>query len=286
MQQHLRQKDPRMTTLHQRRLARELRTCRETAGFCPETVARAFGWDRSKVSRLETAKVKPKKQDVAALLDLYGITDDRRDALLLLVEYAQRRGWWAAFGDAFDGTYVAHEDGAARILCWEAQLIPGLLQTEDYARAVISAVRPGDPEGVQQRVRGRIARQPVLGRDNDPPQFHAVIGEAALRQRAGGVEVMRAQLAELLVRARRPNITVQVLPFAAGAHPGVDGSFVILEFPDDPALMYVESQAGDTYLRAPDQRHRLKWAWDGVRGAALTPVESEEFLTDLIGGVT
>lgn len=149
-----------MATVRQRRLARELRRLREGAGLRPAAVARELGWDRSKISRIETGRTRPREDDVGALLDLYGCAGSDREVLLDISRETRRRNWWTSFGDVFDGTFVALEDGAAEILSWQPQVVPGLLQTEDYARAVISAARPGcAPAEVHRRVRAQMARR-------------------------------------------------------------------------------------------------------------------------------
>jgi transcriptional regulator with XRE-family HTH domain len=272
-----------MATVRHRRLARELREYRENAGLKMEAVADQLGWDRSKISRLETFRVKPKVADVEELLGLYGVTSPEHDALIKLARDIRHRGWWTAFGDVFDGTYVGLEDEAYTIRSWRSQLVPGLLQTEDYARAVITAARPDSAEEIHKRVRARMARRPLLSRPGDPPLFRAVLDEAVLRRQIGGPEVMRAQLSELWAASRRPNITIQVLPFSAGAHAGVDGSWVILGFEDDrdPDVVYIESPAGDVYPESTEQITRLTLAWQHLTEAAMSTEDSALFIADL-----
>lgn len=158
------------------------------------------------------------------------------------------------------------------------------MQTEAYARTVISAVRPDSPESVQRRVQARMARRTLLGRD-DAPDFHAVIDEAVLRRSIGGPEVMGPQLLRLANMAKQPNITLQVLPFAAGAHAGLEGSFVLLSFADpaDPDVPYIEGQGGDVYLEAADQIARIRLVWNRIVSAAASPEESLAIITEVAG---
>ncbi|WP_067484881.1 helix-turn-helix domain-containing protein [Actinomadura hibisca] len=272
-----------MATVRHRRLARELRRLREGAGLRPAAVARDLGWDRSKISRIETARTKPREADVAALLAMYGCTGPHRDELLALARDARRRDWWAAFGEVFDGTFVALEDQAAEICSWQPQTVPGLLQTEEYARAVITAARGCGPEEAHRHVQARMARRPLLGRPSGAPHLDVVLDEAVVRRVIGGPDVMREQLSELWAAAHRPNVTVRILPFSAGAHAGVDGRFVLLGFAheDDPDVAYIESAAGDLYPESAEEVTRLRLAWERLRGAALSPKDSAAFLAEL-----
>ncbi|MFI6515035.1 helix-turn-helix domain-containing protein [Spirillospora sp. NPDC050679] len=272
-----------MATVRHRRLARELRRLREDAGLRPAAVARELGWDRSKISRIETARTKPREADVEGLLTLYGCAGPHREELLALARDARRRDWWTAFGDVFDGTFVALEDEAAEIRSWQPQLVPGLLQTEEYARAVIGAARGCGRAETDRRVQARMARRPLLSRPEGAPRFDAVLDEAVVRRVVGGPEVMRLQIAELWAAAQRPNVTVRIVPFGAGAHAGVDGRFVLLGFArdDDPDVAYIESAAGDLYPESPEEVTRLRLAWERLRGAALSPKDSAAFLAGL-----
>jgi transcriptional regulator with XRE-family HTH domain len=272
-----------MTTVRNRTLGRELRLLREAAQLKPEAAAQAMGWSRSKISRLETAKVDhPRHADIKALLDLYGVTSEKRDTLLQLTKTVRRRGWWTSFGDVLDDTYVVLEDEARLIRSWQLQVIPGLLQTEDYARAVLDAARPGHPDN-HKRVQARMARRPLLARVDPPaPRLHVILEETVIRRTVGGRRVMRAQLSELWAAAQRPNVTVQILPFEAGAHAGVDGRFVLFSFlADDLDIGYVESNGGDVYLESIDELTRLRSAWERLAEAALSPRDSEEMISEL-----
>jgi transcriptional regulator with XRE-family HTH domain len=271
-----------MATVRQRRLGRDLARLRERAGLSQEQVAEQLGWSRPKVGRIEAASTMPKIADVEALLGLYGADSAEAAMLAKLAKDAQQRGWWTAFNDVFTGSFVGLEDEACEIRTWETQFVPGLLQTEAYARAVISAVRPDSPESVHRRVQARMARRTLLGRDN-APELHAVIDESVLRRTIGGPEVMNAQFGRLAAMAKQPNITLQVLPFTAGAHAGLEGPFVLLGFPDpaDPDIPYIEGQGGDVYLEAADQVARIRLVWDRVVAAAGSPGDSLAMITEL-----
>lgn len=260
-------------TVRLRRLARELRRLREDAGLTPEAAAAQLGWSRSKVSRIETGRTMASRSDVAAVCDLYGVNSAARAGLIQLAAEVRQRGWWTAYADVFTGSYIGLEDEAALIRQWEVQLVPGLLQTEDYARTVISLHRP--EEEVQRRVMARMARRTLLGRP-DAPQFCAVLDEAAVRRPIGGAKVMLEQLEALVVAARRGNVEIRVLPFVAGEHAGLEGAFTILSFSEeiDPDVAYVEGTAGDIYVESSEQVERCKLIFQRISDAALSPEES------------
>lgn len=274
--------EPHSPTVRGRKLASELRRLRKGVELAVEEAAAQLGWSRFKVSRIEKAQTKPTAADLRTMLDLYGVDNATRAALVELHREAWRRGWWTDYSDVFRGSYVALEDDAATIDEWSPQLIPGLLQTDDYARAVIRASLAEDnPATVQRRVQARSARRTLLGRIDPPaPAFTAIIDEAALRRPVGGVEVMRAQLRALLDAARRPNVTVRVLPNASGAHPGLDGPFIILSFPEHlaPDVAYVETKAGDTYLESAADVRRFRVDFENLSAAAMDPQGSAEFI--------
>ncbi|MEU6711233.1 helix-turn-helix transcriptional regulator [Nonomuraea sp. NPDC046802] len=260
-------------TVRLRRLARELRKLREDSGLMPEAAAAQLGWSRSKVSRIETGRTMASRSDVAAVCDLYGVDSSHRAGLIQLAGEVRQRGWWTAYADVFTGSYIGLEDEAASIRQWEVQLIPGLLQTEDYARTVISQHRPD--EEVQRRVMARVARRTLLSRPN-APQLSAVMDEAAIRRPIGGNQIMHEQLEQLLIAARRPNVSIKVLPFGAGEHAGLEGAFTILAFAEeiDPDVAYMEGTAGDIYVESSDQVDRCKLIFERISDAALSPEDS------------
>jgi transcriptional regulator with XRE-family HTH domain len=267
-------------TVRRRRLALELRRLREASGMTIEQVAKSLECSDSKISRIETARVRATPRDVRDLLALYGVTGTRQEGLIQLAREARHSGWWhQAYGDLPVRALVGLEDAAASISYYVQQLIPGLLQTEDYARAVLRAIRLDlGPDEVERRVGLRMARQSLLTRD-EPPELWAVIDEAVLRRVVGGQEVMRQQLKRLAEAAARPNVTLQVLPFAAGEHAGMDGPFTILGFPDpaDPDVVYLEHTTSDLYLEDPEATARYVRLFDHLRAESLGPDDSAAF---------
>ncbi|GAA3509080.1 helix-turn-helix transcriptional regulator [Actinomadura keratinilytica] len=272
-------------TVRGRRLARELRRLRENLGLTLQDVADRLDWSRATVSRVETGQTRPKVADVARMLELYGVPSPDRDALITLARDAGQRGWWTAYADVFAGSYVALEDEASAIRTWDPQLVHGLLQTEDYARAVITAGRmlPGRTE-IERRIAARKVRQKLLDREN-APLLHVVLDEAVLHRPLGGASVMNAQLRKLSVMTERPNVTVQVLPYAAGEHAGLDGRFTILSFPDpaDPDIAYVEGTMGDVYVESAEETGVHRRRFDRIVEAALSPEDSAHLIIEAAG---
>jgi transcriptional regulator with XRE-family HTH domain len=267
-------------TVRGRRLARELRRLRDEHHLTLQEVADRLGWSRATVSRLETGQTRPRHGDVADLLDLYGVPSPERDALITLARQATQRGWWTAYVDVFTDSYLGLEDESTEIRNWAPQLIHGLLQTDEYARAVITAGRmlPG-PRHVERRIAGRKIRQKLLDRP-DAPHMHAVFDEAVLYRTIGGESVMKAQLLALAESAKRPNVTIQILPYVAGAHPGLDSRFTILSFAHqaDPDIAYVEGTMGDVYLESVDETVQHRRRFDQISALALPPADSIELL--------
>jgi transcriptional regulator with XRE-family HTH domain len=267
-------------TVRGRRLAGELRRLRENQQLTLQEVADRLGWSRATVSRLETGQTRPHHGDVADLLDLYGISSPDRDALIELARQAKQRGWWTAYVDVFTDSYVGFEDEASRICTWDPQLIHGLLQTEDYARAVITTGRMLSGSAVERRIAARKIRQKLLDRD-DAPELYAVLDEAVLRRPIGGPAVMSTQLLALVEAARRPHVTIRVLPYAAGEHAGLDGRFTMLSFPDpaDPDIAYVEGTMGNVYLESSQETEQHRNRYEQIRKSSLSAVESIETIT-------
>jgi transcriptional regulator with XRE-family HTH domain len=274
---------PSSPTARQRQLGVELKKLRrhKDRDLSTQEVADRTGLSQSKVSRIENAKTRASLTEVGLILDVYGVDSGTRARLLQLTREAQQRGWWVAYGDVFIGSYIGFEDVARRVRTYETMLIPGLLQTGRYARAVIEAGRWHDPADVDKRVQARRARQALLDRP-DAPSLDVVIDEAALRRPVGGVEVMREQLRALLDAGDRPDVSVRVLPFAAGAHGGMDGPFTILSFEGDPDMAYVESRAGNTYLESTDQMRSVTLTFERIWDAALPAEESAALIAALI----
>jgi transcriptional regulator with XRE-family HTH domain len=262
-------------TVRRRRLALELRRLREAARFTCEEVADHLECSASKISRVETGRVSVSPRDVRDMLEVYGVPADQRESLVQLARDSRQKGWWHAFSDTMQpqyATYVGLESAASEIRIYEVSLIPGLLQTEDYARAVIrSGMMKSPGEDVERSVALRMARQPALTRDN-PPKLWAVLDEAALRRRVGGSGLMRMQLEYLLAQAALPNVAVQVIPFAGGAHPGMGRPFVILVFPErvDTDVVYLEDLTSSLYLEDVAEVDRYNVFFNHLRATALS----------------
>ncbi len=265
-------------------LGAQLRRLRESQGVSRETAGWEIRASESKISRMELGRVGFKERDVADLLTLYGVTgDDERTALLSLVGQANTPGWWHRYGDLLPGwfqSYVGLEAAATLIRAYEIQFVPGLLQTEDYARAVIQlGHRNASEEEINRRVSLRIDRQQVLTRP-DPPRLWVVIDEAALRRPIGGPEVMRAQIETLIKAAKLSNVTLQVIPFHAGGHAATGGGFTILRFPDQdlPDVIYVEQLISALYFDKREDVDRYAEAMELLCVYAATPARSGEIL--------
>jgi len=263
-------------TVRGRRLMRELTRLRQAQGLSLETAAQRLDFSKSKLYRLENGRSRITLDDLEDMLDLHGVRSPEREALVQLGRDARKRGWWTAYSDVFTGSYVGLESEAARIQV-NAHIVPGFLQTEDYARAVIAATRPALAAAeVDRRVTARTARRNALFSRAEPPEIHVVLDEVALRRQVGGLDAMPAQLAALADAGARPRLTLQVLPFAVGANAGMEGEFVILTFPDpeDPPVAYAEGLMGDVYLESEEELDVYALAWSHLVERALTPDES------------
>lgn len=271
-------------TTRGRRLAFELCRLRERADLSPTQAARQLGWSLSKLTRIEKAQTQPKPSDITAALALYGVDSATHAALLQLAKESWKRGWWTAYADVFSGSIVALEDESSEILAWEPQLVPGLLQTEDYAREIIGfgLHSSPDPAETHRRVVARMNRTMLLRRP-EAPTFHALLDESVLRRRVGCAEVMRKQSVALLEAAERPNITIQIVPFNVGTHVGLEGSMEILRFPDDGELdvAYAEGPMGDIYVESTEDVARIRLAFESIRDLALSPRDSSRFINSL-----
>ncbi len=262
--------------VRRRLLGAALRRFREQAGYTLEDAARILECDRSKISRIETGQRGVRPKELRELLVEYGVDELRRDALLTVARQAHQAGWWQSYSHVLSDAYqdfIGLEATAASIWTYEAQLVPGLLQTEDYARAIASASLVNESlEEREQFVQVRLMRQQVLSRD-EPLQFWAILSEGALRQMVGGPEVMQAQLSHLIeIGSDRSNVNLQVLPFAAGAHAATSGPFVIMKFPEAPDLgvVYLEGQTGGIYLESADEVARYTLVFEHLRASALS----------------
>jgi transcriptional regulator with XRE-family HTH domain len=276
-------------TVLRRQLGAELRRMRERAQGTVTDVAHEMGWSESKLSRIETAHTGIRTSDLQRLFDHYGIDAAERNRLIALAGQARQRGWWEAYGDALPGayeTFIGFEAEATGIYTYEAQVVPGLLQTAEYASAVVLADGDvNDRAVIDQRVAVRMARQAVLTRET-PPTLWAIIDEAVLRRQIGGDDVMRRQLHRLQEALEHPMITIQVMPFKAGAHRALSGSFVILEFGagSEAPLVYNEGMTGGWFRNKPDEVQSYRISFESLRDAALTPKRSLEMIKRVATG--
>ncbi len=274
-------------TVRRRRLALELRRLREAARLTCEEVADHVECSASKISRVETGRVSVSPRDVRDMLELYGVPPAQRESLVQLARDSRQKGWWHAYSDTMQPqfvTYVGLESAAAEIRIYEVSLIPELLQTEDYARAVIRSGMMNSPaEDVERRVALRMARQPAITRD-DPPKVWAVLDEAALRRRVGGAGLMRLQLEHLLAQATLPNVAVQVIPFGGGAHPAMGRPFIILVFPErvDTDVVYLEDLTSALYLEDVADVDRYNVFFNHLRASALSFDDSSALIASVL----
>ena len=268
----------RTPTGRRRRLGAELRRLREQAGLTIDRVAQELECSPSKVSRIETGQVSATPRDVRDMLGLYGVDDARLEAMVQVAREARQRGWWQKFVDVPDGVpaYVGLETAATSIDVYMALLVPALLQTPDYARAVIAAVRPDLPRSeIDRRVELRLRRQDLLGQER-PPRMRVLLDDTVLRRPVGGPAVMAAQRRRLLADADRPAVTIQVLEAGAGAHAGMDGPFTIFGFPA-PAerdVVALDSAADALYLEDAEDVARYRRVFELLLPAARSPEDS------------
>jgi transcriptional regulator with XRE-family HTH domain len=262
----------------------QLRRLRAAANLTREQAAEAIRASEWKIHRLENGQVGFKERDVEDLLRLYGVTDPSEvEGLVALAREANNPGWWQHYADVLPTwfrTYVDLESVATLIRTYENQLVPGLLQTPDYIRAVIEGAHLDDtPEEVQSRIELRLERQTLLSRP-DGPRLWAVVDEAALRRPVGGPQVMRAQLDRLIEVESWPNVTLQVLPLAAGAHPTMVGAFSILRFQDSelPDVVYIEHLTNALYLDKPDDVDQYYHVMENICLRSAPPFKTADIL--------
>jgi transcriptional regulator with XRE-family HTH domain len=271
-------------TVRLRRLAAELRRLRAGAGMSREQVEEQTGVNEGTLYRIETARARPQRRTLIALLDLYGVGEPLRADLVELTRAADGQGWSRPYPWQLPGEYAAYisfEAEARTVHNYESLFIPGLLQTPDYGRAMVRGVLPSATDReIDERVEARAERQKRLD-EPDPLELWAVIDEAAIRRIVGGRPVMAAQLGHIVSVMARPNVNVQVITYDSGAHPGMPGAFVHMEFRDeaDPELVYVDTQAGDIFLETEDDLRRYRTMFDHLRAVALSPARSAELIT-------
>jgi transcriptional regulator with XRE-family HTH domain len=271
-------------TVRRRRLGQELRRLREDKGMTAEQVAERLLVSQSKISRLENGRRSISQRDVRDLCGVYEVEDQRIvDSLMQMAKDSRQQGWWHAFGDIPYSVYIGLETDAASLRVYEPQVVPGLLQTPAYAEALIQGALPETPTtDVEKRVQVRLRRQERISAD-EPLRLWAVVDEAALRRVVGNRLIMREQLEQLVEQSQLPHITVQILPFDMGAHPGLNGQYAILEFPDaaDSSVVYIEGVTSDLYLeKAPDVQ-KYSVMYEHLRAQALNAEQSRQFIADI-----
>lgn len=275
------QKSP---TVQRRRLAGELRRLREDKRLTRDDVADMLGWSRSKVYKIEAALVGAKPRDIADLLDIYGVDEiGDRERLTDQARVASEPGWWRKYRDVISAQYseyIGLETEAYQVQTYQPQLIPGLFQTESYARALAIGAYPDEPEErFERQVAVRLGRQSRLF-EADPLRVWAVINEEVFEHVVGDLNVMREQVDWLFKLIELPNVNLQILRTHRGAHPGITGAFSVLSFaePTDGDVVYVGCQAGELYLEDADDVQRCKLALDHLRSKAIEPRDAHYYL--------
>jgi transcriptional regulator with XRE-family HTH domain len=276
-------------TVRLRRLAAELRSLRASSGLTRETIVERTGINAATLYRIEHGRVRPQTRTLRTLLDLYGVDQEHQAELVGLLRDARQRGWLHAYQSELPEhytTYIGFEGEAHSVWNYESLFVPGLLQTEGYARAVIRGGLPhASRDEVERRVEVRMERQAVLRNDN-PLNLWSIVDEAALRRQVGGPEVMQAQFRHLMDASELPHVTFQVIPFGAGAHPGMPGSFILLQFGDAaiPDVIYVDTMAGELFLEEVADVRRYKLVFEHLRAVAASPEASLSLVTSAITG--
>ncbi|MDG4795308.1 helix-turn-helix transcriptional regulator [Micromonospora sp. WMMD1082] len=260
-----------------RGLGAELRRLRKAKGLAATAVAGRLDWQPSKLSRMETGQQGIRPEEVGALLVIYEVTGVERRRLIGMAERSRERGWWethAADLSPWSRTFLRLEADAVAITNWEPLLVPGLLQLPDYTTALMRACGIADAE---LRVAARLSRQAILARDS-PPRLHAIIDEMVFRRVLGGRQLMGRQLRHLIEVAERPNVTMQITPLALGAHTGLDGSFVLLDFDRAPSIVHLEHKLSSAFLEEASQIEVYRGEVDRLAEVALSPAKSTDFV--------
>ncbi len=268
-------------------LGSQLRMLREVKGITREEAGYAIRASGSKISRMELGRVSFKERDVTDLLKLYGVDEDETATLVALAIQANSPGWWHKYGDVLPDwfqVYVGLEEAASLIRLYEVQFVPGLLQTADYARAVVRLGQPGAaPEEIERRISLRMGRQELLTKPGGP-RLWAIVDEAALRRPIGGKEVMRAQLEQLILATEEPQVTLQVMPFRSGGHAAEAGAFTIMRFPepDLPDVVYLEQLTSALYLDKRDDVEKYTEVMERLSVESESPERSVDILSGML----
>jgi transcriptional regulator with XRE-family HTH domain len=269
-------------------LGSQLRNLRESRGISREDAGYTIRASGSKISRMELGRVSFKERDITDLLTLYGVDDPgERAALVDLARQANSPGWWHKYSDVLPDwfqVYVGLEEAASLIRVYELQFVPGLLQTTDYCRAVVElGQRAASREEIEHRVSLRMERQKLLSRPN-PPHLWAIVDEAVLRRPIGGAEVMRGQLERLIMAAKEPHITLQVMPFRAGGHAAESGPFTLMRFPefDLPDVVYIEQLTSAVYLDKREDVERYTEVMERLGVESDPPERTTDILSRIL----
>ncbi|GLW09543.1 transcriptional regulator [Microtetraspora sp. NBRC 13810] len=270
--------------VRRRQLISELKRLREASGLTQEEVANHLDWHHTKVFRIETGRTAPHPTDVRVMCELYGLKDtDQVAALLQLAKDSRKRGWWYSYRDVLPSRYeflIGLEQEADAIHTFELAVVPGLLQTENYARALIAGgPLELDHDEVQRRLEVRMTRQKVLN-GPDRPQLWAILDEAVIHRVIGGAQVMKAQLEYLITASEAGKTTIQIVPYTVGAHPGTAGSFIVLGFsdPGETDVVYTETIGGSLSVDKPEEVRHYTTAFDHLRAVALSPADTQAML--------
>jgi transcriptional regulator with XRE-family HTH domain len=274
------------STVPRRQLGRYLRELRSRERLTVKAAAGKLEWSEAKIWRIETGQTSLRSLDVEAMCKIYAAPGELTEALMGLARETKARGWWHAYGDVipegFD-VYIGLEEAASQLAWYESELVPGLLQTADYARTLIQADNPGvDDEEISRRVHVRMARQPLVRRATAPLHLQVALNEGILRRPVGGPRIMAEQLGRLAEVSELPNVSLRVVPFGAGLHPGLmSGPFVILRFPlngdgreSEPATVYMDGFTGALYLDKPREVERYGQAFGGIWEVCLDEAAS------------
>jgi transcriptional regulator with XRE-family HTH domain len=272
-------------TVRRRRLGQELRRLRELKGMTAEEVAERLLVSQSKISRLENGRRSISQRDVRDLCGVYEVEDIRIvESLMQMAKDSRQQGWWHSFGDIPYSVYIGLETDAASLRVYDPQVVPGLLQTRQYAEALIAGALPETPSAdIDKRVQVRLRRQERINTAENPLRLWTVLDEAPLRRLVGNKSLMRDQLEHLVEQSQLPHVTVQVLPFEMGSHPGLNGQYAILEFPDatDSSVVYIEGVTSDLYLEKPNEVQKYSVMYEHLRAQALNVEQSREFIANI-----
>jgi transcriptional regulator with XRE-family HTH domain len=285
---------PTGSTVPRRQLGRGLRDLRGQARMTVKAAAQALEWSEAKMWRVETGQTSVRALDVEQMCRVYGAPADLTESLMALAKETKSKGWWLDYADAINegfDVYLGLEEAADRLSWYEAELVPGLLQTDEYARTLIRSDNPDlDDEEIDRRVQLRIARQSLITRATNPPKLDVVVNESILRRPVGGKKTMSAQLARLVSVSELDNVALKVMPFEVGMHAGImSGPFIVLEFPvngngtpSEPPTIYVDGFTGALFLDKPHEIVRYEAAFKNIWGAALDEAASRDLITKAV----